>query len=476
MQRATPAKGPSSQSPSKPTATNNTNTKRKSNTTKRKSQQQPQHQHVHTGQGCCDHHHHNPQHVLDHNPEFLYQRLEIATQVIAALKQREESLERLLRERTNTASQSKESATISTNTETHACSDRGMQTDSISAKKKVTHSVAQTDSAQLKNKWSQTDAMEETDKIASLETELQVLQTQHEALEMTNRENSQVILMMEEESSKTRSHLLALETTNQSLEAEKQNLVSKSEVLSLEYGTKLLGLQTELENLRCEKEALEEKVMGLQKQLRDMKEESQKPVSVLFSAPEEYMATQGQPEQQQSNDSKLPEQHYEMMRNYAEEMWQSTLRNVMEENQKKETALRKLEQELRTASGDLHKRLATNWVPDESVTVCQDPDCEKKFSFFTRKHHCRRCGNIFCSSHISHKMKLSLIDLKYDPLLGVEGKVCDDCFCALQDDGTASTSNMSLDLNATSGFGFGMGGAKDLDVAVAAEPEAHFLY
>jgi hypothetical protein len=368
--------------------------------------------------------------------------------------------------------------TTSTNTVVLTNLDRAVQTDSISTKKKVTHSGIQTDSTTItttkpKNKWSQTDALPETDKIATLESQLTTLQSQHEALEMTSRENSQIILMMEEEAAKTRSHLVALETSNQSLEMERQNLVNRSETLTLEYGTKIRALQNELERLRGEKESMEEQMNGLAKQLRDLKDERQKPVSVMFSAPDEYMM-EGQ-EQTQEIDSKLPEQHYEMMRNYAEEMWQSTLRNVMEENQKKESTLRKLEQELKTMSrsGDLHKRLATNWIPDETVTVCQDPHCEKRFSFWTRKHHCRRCGNIFCSSHISHKMKLSLIDLKCDPFLGVEGKVCDECFCALQDDGTASTSNMSLDLGATSGMGFG---AKDADVAMAAEPETHFMY
>jgi lipid-binding SYLF domain-containing protein len=36
------------------------------------------------------------------------------------------------------------------------------------------------------------------------------------------------------------------------------------------------------------------------------------------------------------------------------------------------------------------------WVPDESVTACVD--CGKVFDLFNRKHHCRYCGNIFCST------------------------------------------------------------------------------
>ncbi|SGY34906.1 BQ5605_C002g01699 [Microbotryum silenes-dioicae] len=36
------------------------------------------------------------------------------------------------------------------------------------------------------------------------------------------------------------------------------------------------------------------------------------------------------------------------------------------------------------------------WESDEAVSECRN--CLKKFSFFVRKHHCRRCGLIFCHS------------------------------------------------------------------------------
>ncbi len=36
-----------------------------------------------------------------------------------------------------------------------------------------------------------------------------------------------------------------------------------------------------------------------------------------------------------------------------------------------------------------------NWVDDSKATNCYQ--CETEFTFFTRKHHCRYCGKIFCS-------------------------------------------------------------------------------
>ncbi|MEM9243129.1 MAG: FYVE zinc finger domain-containing protein [Pseudomonadota bacterium] len=34
------------------------------------------------------------------------------------------------------------------------------------------------------------------------------------------------------------------------------------------------------------------------------------------------------------------------------------------------------------------------WKPDKHVNKCHD--CSNSFTMFTRRYHCRRCGNIFC--------------------------------------------------------------------------------
>ncbi|KAG5483230.1 hypothetical protein CUR178_04809 [Leishmania enriettii] len=38
------------------------------------------------------------------------------------------------------------------------------------------------------------------------------------------------------------------------------------------------------------------------------------------------------------------------------------------------------------------------WVPDAHVVNCMAPGCSNGFSLFNRKHHCRMCGRVFCSS------------------------------------------------------------------------------
>ena len=36
------------------------------------------------------------------------------------------------------------------------------------------------------------------------------------------------------------------------------------------------------------------------------------------------------------------------------------------------------------------------WLPDDAADNCMR--CGEEFSFFTRKHHCRQCGQIFCGT------------------------------------------------------------------------------
>ncbi|XP_045415849.1 zinc finger FYVE domain-containing protein 21 isoform X1 [Lemur catta] len=44
------------------------------------------------------------------------------------------------------------------------------------------------------------------------------------------------------------------------------------------------------------------------------------------------------------------------------------------------------------------------WVPDKECPRCMQ--CDAKFDFITRKHHCRRCGRCFCDRCCSQKVSL----------------------------------------------------------------------
>ncbi|KAI0842963.1 FYVE-domain-containing protein [Hypoxylon sp. FL0890] len=44
------------------------------------------------------------------------------------------------------------------------------------------------------------------------------------------------------------------------------------------------------------------------------------------------------------------------------------------------------------------------WQPDSEVTYC--PICHTQFSFFVRKHHCRKCGRVVCNACSPHKITI----------------------------------------------------------------------
>ncbi|KAF2665537.1 hypothetical protein BT63DRAFT_459118 [Microthyrium microscopicum] len=67
-----------------------------------------------------------------------------------------------------------------------------------------------------------------------------------------------------------------------------------------------------------------------------------------------------------------------------------------------------------------------HWKPDPASPQCDSPTCERSFTFITRRHHCRRCGHIFCSNHSPHYVPLDQ-HARFHPL-AQRYRSCDDCF------------------------------------------------
>ncbi|KAF2748518.1 hypothetical protein M011DRAFT_400799, partial [Sporormia fimetaria CBS 119925] len=44
------------------------------------------------------------------------------------------------------------------------------------------------------------------------------------------------------------------------------------------------------------------------------------------------------------------------------------------------------------------------WQPDSEVDAC--PVCERQFSFFYRRHHCRKCGRVVCANCSPHRITI----------------------------------------------------------------------
>eukprot|EP01006_Ploeotia_vitrea_P053331 TRINITY_DN67775_c3_g1_i1.p1 TRINITY_DN67775_c3_g1~~TRINITY_DN67775_c3_g1_i1.p1 ORF type:complete len:440 (-),score=27.05 TRINITY_DN67775_c3_g1_i1:126-1445(-) len=77
------------------------------------------------------------------------------------------------------------------------------------------------------------------------------------------------------------------------------------------------------------------------------------------------------------------------------------------------------------------KARAPKWVPDSSVSTCMD--CQKTFTLFLRKHHCRACGKVFCRHCSSKSTPLPHLDM-HQPV-----RVCDSCYQSCKPHNTSPT-------------------------------------
>ncbi|KAF2194629.1 hypothetical protein K469DRAFT_725896 [Zopfia rhizophila CBS 207.26] len=66
-----------------------------------------------------------------------------------------------------------------------------------------------------------------------------------------------------------------------------------------------------------------------------------------------------------------------------------------------------------------------HWQPDNSTNVCTASACQMPFSFFNRRHHCRKCGGIFCYQHSQQRVKLNEHALFHPE--GEWQRACDRC-------------------------------------------------
>ncbi|KAI8068611.1 hypothetical protein BC940DRAFT_298616 [Gongronella butleri] len=66
-----------------------------------------------------------------------------------------------------------------------------------------------------------------------------------------------------------------------------------------------------------------------------------------------------------------------------------------------------------------------HWKLDKDATTCAHPSCAKQFGLLERRHHCRKCGDVFCTAHCSNYMRL---DQNCSPHPdGTLARACDLC-------------------------------------------------
>ncbi|CAM0137186.1 hypothetical protein VKS41_008767 [Umbelopsis sp. WA50703] len=66
-----------------------------------------------------------------------------------------------------------------------------------------------------------------------------------------------------------------------------------------------------------------------------------------------------------------------------------------------------------------------HWKPDSEASHCAYPGCTTRFSIFERRHHCRKCGDIFCAAHCSNYFRLDQ-SINFNPH-GDLVRGCDTC-------------------------------------------------
>ncbi|KAI1102632.1 FYVE-domain-containing protein [Jackrogersella minutella] len=88
-----------------------------------------------------------------------------------------------------------------------------------------------------------------------------------------------------------------------------------------------------------------------------------------------------------------------------------------------------------------------HWKPDPESTICDEASCMRHFNYWTRRHHCRKCGNIFCDSHSAFDVPLDQ-DANYNPR-GTPSRACSHCFSEFREWRSRTNSQASSDASST---------------------------
>lgn len=67
-----------------------------------------------------------------------------------------------------------------------------------------------------------------------------------------------------------------------------------------------------------------------------------------------------------------------------------------------------------------------HWKPDGASSACNAPQCDQYFTLLNRRHHCRRCGDIFCGDHSAHNVPLDQ-HARFHPD-GAPARACENCW------------------------------------------------
>lgn len=80
------------------------------------------------------------------------------------------------------------------------------------------------------------------------------------------------------------------------------------------------------------------------------------------------------------------------------------------------------------------------WMPDDSCMVCYD--CDAQFTIFNRRHHCRKCGRVFCAKCTTNSIPAKSIEKRNLSEEGERFRVCNYCFKQWEEDVAAANNEV----------------------------------
>ncbi|XP_041930832.1 RUN and FYVE domain-containing protein 1 [Alosa sapidissima] len=259
------------------------------------------------------------------------------------------------------------------------------------------------------------DTHEKQDTLAALRQQLDQVKTLN--LQMFNKaqETGKLVKKKEEDAVKLVEKMNRMEAAMKELE---------ERLLKSEHARK----QTD----QCEKDMrleLEGKVEALEQQLTDLDSLRLGLESDLRSEKEQRQGLQRDLQREQDNSTELRTQLQQLQGLQTElldlQQEKTQLQQTCEEQEQalQEMGLHLSQSKLKMEDfKEVNKALKGHaWLKDDEATQCKQ--CQKEFSISRRKHHCRNCGDIYCSNCSSNELAL--------PSYPKPVRVCDICHSLL---------------------------------------------
>lgn len=106
---------------------------------------------------------------------------------------------------------------------------------------------------------------------------------------------------------------------------------------------------------------------------------------------------------------------YMTLKGVEQDMWDSSMLTLYYRLKTETLKIREIEK-VESLMGKMPK-----WVQDESALACLQ--CHQRFRVLLRRHHCRKCGQIFCNKCSQKRMMIPAFGYTKHPV-----RVCDKCF------------------------------------------------